>query len=189
MPFTSTASDWLLGISWQDHITNAEVLWRTGLPSMYSWLTRWLCWLGHVFIDQIWGARHRDGANRMTYKDVCKRDLKICSIIPGNLESTAANDVGIRLSRSAPSKLRWRGRNSGRRRLARIKDFSSHFFRCRFPIVLQDRPGQPTNQPCQPVKKVGAWIFLEYQNFIYFLSQHVPIRLVTIQKGLSCLDE
>ncbi|KAK3734498.1 hypothetical protein RRG08_029693 [Elysia crispata] len=56
--------------------------------------------------DQIWGARHRDGANRMTYKDVCKRDLKICSIIPGNLESTAANDVGIRLSRSAPSKLR-----------------------------------------------------------------------------------
>ena len=39
----------ILGISWQDHIPNTEVLGRAGSLSMYALLTkRCLCWLGHV---------------------------------------------------------------------------------------------------------------------------------------------
>ena len=39
----------LLTITWQDRITNAEVLSRAGMPSMYAMLTqRRLRWLGHV---------------------------------------------------------------------------------------------------------------------------------------------
>ena len=39
----------ILGISWQDHIPNTEVLARAGSLSMYALLTkRRLCWLGHV---------------------------------------------------------------------------------------------------------------------------------------------
>ena len=36
----------ILGISWQDKVTNADVLSRAGLPSMYT--LRKLRWLGHV---------------------------------------------------------------------------------------------------------------------------------------------
>ena len=39
----------ILGISWQDKVTNAHVLSHAGLPSMYSLLRqRRLRWLGHV---------------------------------------------------------------------------------------------------------------------------------------------
>ena len=39
----------ILGISWQDHIPNTEVLARAGSLSMYALLTkRRLRWLGHV---------------------------------------------------------------------------------------------------------------------------------------------
>ena len=37
------------GISWQDKVTNGDVLYRVGLPSMYTLLRqRRLRWLGHV---------------------------------------------------------------------------------------------------------------------------------------------
>ena len=39
----------ILGINWQDHITNREVLSRAGVSSMYSLLSqRRLRWLGHL---------------------------------------------------------------------------------------------------------------------------------------------
>ena len=39
----------ILGISWQDKLINADVLSRTGLPTMYTLLRqRRLPWLGHV---------------------------------------------------------------------------------------------------------------------------------------------
>ena len=39
----------ILGISWQDKVTNTDVLSHAGLPTMYTLLRQcWLCWLGHV---------------------------------------------------------------------------------------------------------------------------------------------
>ena len=39
----------ILDISWQDKVTNTDVLSHTGLPTMYTLLRKcWLCWLGHV---------------------------------------------------------------------------------------------------------------------------------------------
>ena len=57
----------ILGISWQQHITNDEVLKRAGIPSMFSILAkRRLRWLGHV-------ARMEDGR---IPKDMAKRRLR-----------------------------------------------------------------------------------------------------------------
>lgn len=94
----------LLGITWQDRITNAEVLSRAGLPSMYAMLTqRRLHWLGHVCRmddgripkDVMYGepatGTRPTGRPTLRYKDVCKRDLKTCNISPGNLESATAD--------------------------------------------------------------------------------------------------
>ena len=40
----------ILGISWQDRVSNTEVLSRASLPSMFTLLRRRrLCWLGHVY--------------------------------------------------------------------------------------------------------------------------------------------
>ena len=39
----------ILGISWQDKVTNTDILSCAGLPTMYTLLRQcWLCWLGHV---------------------------------------------------------------------------------------------------------------------------------------------
>ena len=39
----------ILGISWQDKVTNTDVLSHAGLPTMYTLLRQCqLCWLGHV---------------------------------------------------------------------------------------------------------------------------------------------
>lgn len=94
----------LLGITWQDRITNAEVLSRAGLPSMYAMLTqRRLRWLGHVcrmddgripkdiMYGELATGTRPTGRPTLRYKDVCKRDLKTCSISPGNLESATAD--------------------------------------------------------------------------------------------------
>ena len=94
----------LLGITWQDRITNAEVLSRAGLPSMYAMLTqRRLRWLGHVcrmddgripkdiMYGELATGTRPTGRPTLRYKDVCKRDLKTCNISPGNLESATAD--------------------------------------------------------------------------------------------------
>ena len=40
----------ILGISWQDRVSNAEVMSRANLPSMFTLLRqRRLRWLGHVY--------------------------------------------------------------------------------------------------------------------------------------------
>ena len=83
----------LLGITWQDHITNAEVLSRAGLPSMYAMLTqRRLRWLSHVcrmddgripkdiMYGELATGTRPTGGPTLRYKDVCKRDLKTCNV-------------------------------------------------------------------------------------------------------------
>ena len=79
----------ILGISWQDKVTNNEVLNKAGIPSMFTLLRqRRLRWLGHVhrmedgripkdllYGELAMGQRNR-GRPQLRYKDVCKRDMK-----------------------------------------------------------------------------------------------------------------
>ena len=94
----------LLGITWQDRVTNIDVLARAGLPSMFSILTtRRMRWLGHVIRmddgripkDLLFGelatGKRPTGRPALRYKDVCKRDLKVGNFNPSNLETTAAD--------------------------------------------------------------------------------------------------
>ena len=73
----------ILGISWQDKVTNTDVLSRAGLPSMYTLLRqRRLRWLGHVRRmedgripkDTLYGemklGRRTTGRPHLRYKDV-----------------------------------------------------------------------------------------------------------------------
>ena len=92
------------GISWQQHITNDEVLKRAGIPSMFSILAkRRLRWLGHVARmengripkDTLYGelatGSRPAGRPTLRYKDVCKRDLRAGDIAPTDLQALAAD--------------------------------------------------------------------------------------------------
>ncbi|RJG15198.1 hypothetical protein D4A39_16670, partial [Alcanivorax profundi] len=94
----------LLGITWQDRVSNADVLAQAGLSSMFATLSqRRLRWLGHVCRmddgripkDILYGelatGTRPTGRPALRYKDVCKRDLKSCNINPADLE-TATSD-------------------------------------------------------------------------------------------------
>ena len=94
----------ILGITWQQKITNEEVLRRTGLTTMYFTLSqRRLCWLGHIlrmnaeripkfllYGELVVGKRNR-GRPKLRFKDVCKRDLKSLNIGTNDWE-LLAND-------------------------------------------------------------------------------------------------
>jgi hypothetical protein len=85
----------MLGIVWQDKITNNDVLAKGGLPSVFTLLCQCcLHWLGHVYRmgdgripkDLLYGelasGERKTGPPQLCYKDVCKRDLKACNIQP-----------------------------------------------------------------------------------------------------------
>ena len=93
----------ILGI-WQDKVTNADVLSRAGLPTMYTLLRqRILRWLGHVRRmedgripkDIIYGelalGRRTTGRPHLRYKDVCVRDMKAVDIDTMAWEGLAAD--------------------------------------------------------------------------------------------------
>ena len=94
----------ILGITWQQKITNEEVLRRTGLTTMYFTLSqRRLRWLGHIlrmnteripkfllYGELIVGKRNR-GRPKLRFKDVCKRDLESLNIGTNDWE-LLAND-------------------------------------------------------------------------------------------------
>jgi len=77
----------ILGISWQERVSNAEVLSHTGVPSMYILSRqRRMRWLGHVHLmedglipkdilcGELASERRTTGRPQMRYKDVCERD-------------------------------------------------------------------------------------------------------------------
>ena len=79
----------ILGISWQDRVSNTEVLSRANLPSMFTLLRqRRLSWLGHVFRveygripkDILYGdlasGKRTKGRPQLRYKDICRIDMK-----------------------------------------------------------------------------------------------------------------
>ena len=94
----------ILGISWLDKVTNADVLSRAGLPSMYTLLRqRRPRWLGHVRRmedgripkDILYGelalGRRTTGRPHLRYKDVCVRDMKAVDIDTMSWEGLAAD--------------------------------------------------------------------------------------------------
>ena len=96
----------ILDISWQDKITNTEVLERASSFSIYTLLSqRRLRWLGHVHRmangripkdmlhgELVTGSR-RVGRPYLRYRDTCKRDMKVAGIDTTTWEA-AADDRG-----------------------------------------------------------------------------------------------
>ena len=94
----------ILGISWQDRVSNAEVLSRANLPSMFTLLRqRRLRWLGHVYrmeygripkvilYGELASGRRSKGRPQLRYKDVCKKDMKTIDINTDTWEDLAAD--------------------------------------------------------------------------------------------------
>ena len=94
----------ILGVSLQDEVTNADVLSRAGLPTMYTLLRqRRLQWLGHVRRmedgripkDILYGelalGRRTTGRPHLRYKYVCVRDMKAVVIDTMSWEGLAAD--------------------------------------------------------------------------------------------------
>ena len=83
----------ILNISWQDKVTNTEVLERASSFSIYTLLSqRRLRWLGHVHRmpngripkDMLYGeliiGTRTAGRPYLRYRDNCKRDMKMVGI-------------------------------------------------------------------------------------------------------------
>ena len=94
----------ILVICWHDKVTNADVLSRAGLPTMYTLLRqRRLRSLGHVRRmedgcipkDILYGElaleRRTTGRPHQRYKDVCVRDMKALDIDTMSWEGLAAD--------------------------------------------------------------------------------------------------
>ena len=81
----------ILGISWQDKVTNADVLSHAGLSSMYTLLRQLrLRWLDHVR-RELALARRTTARPQLRYKDVCVRDMKAVDIDTMSWEGLAAD--------------------------------------------------------------------------------------------------
>ena len=94
----------ILGISWQDRVSNTEVLSQANLPSMFTLLRqRRLLWLSHaypmedgripkdIFYGELASGRRTKGRPQLRYKDVCKRDMKALDINNESWEDLAAD--------------------------------------------------------------------------------------------------
>ena len=94
----------ILGITWQDKVTNDTVLTTAGIPTMYTLLRqRRLRWLGHVYRmedgripkDLLYGelasGKRNKGRPHLRFSDVCKRDMKACGIDANTWEGHAAD--------------------------------------------------------------------------------------------------
>ena len=92
----------ILGIKWQDKITNTEVLYRTEQTSLYPILRRRrLRWLGHVkrmddtripkqiLYGELLQGKRGTGRPKLRYKDTCKRTLKDLCINEDKWSETA----------------------------------------------------------------------------------------------------
>ena len=87
----------ILGVKWQDHITNSEILPRADISSMHSLLSqRRLRWLEHVqqiddgripkevLYGQLTAGVRKVGRPALWFMGACKRDLNVCEIDSNN---------------------------------------------------------------------------------------------------------
>ena len=99
----------IMGIRWQDRVTNQEVLDRAGSTSIESMLLKsQMRWTGHVIrMDenrinrQVMYGELKDGARKqgrpkLKYKDTLKSNLKWSGIQPRQLEACASDRSGWR---------------------------------------------------------------------------------------------
>ena len=91
-----------LGISWQDHITNSEVLERANSTSIESMLIKaQLRWVGHVIrmeefrmprrllYGELQLGKRSKGRPRLRFKDTVKANIQWCPIVPKEMEEHA----------------------------------------------------------------------------------------------------
>ncbi|XP_076047893.1 uncharacterized protein LOC143029207 [Oratosquilla oratoria] len=94
----------ILDITWQDKVTNAKVLSRTGLPRMHTLLRQLrLSWLGHVhrkedgripkdiLNEELTSGRRTTGRPQLRFKDICKRDIGALEINVNSLKYLVAD--------------------------------------------------------------------------------------------------
>ena len=94
----------ILGIKWDDYITNQTVLEMTNMHSMYYLLTeRRLRWLGHtcrmpdgripkdILFGELAQGNRKRGRPHLRYKDVCKRDMKAGNMDTNGFEEKTQN--------------------------------------------------------------------------------------------------
>ena len=94
----------ILGIKWQDKVTNIKVLEESGMLSIHSHLIkRRLRWIGHVrrmqdgripkdvMFGQLKEGKRRRGRPKLRHKDVIKRDLNKIKIDHTKWENEAAD--------------------------------------------------------------------------------------------------
>ena len=99
----------ILGIKWQDRVTNTAVLEKANSLSMHLMLCqRRLRWLGHVhrmddgripkdiMYGELASGRRPTGRPALRFKDVCKRDMKLTDINSNTWESLADDRSGWR---------------------------------------------------------------------------------------------
>jgi hypothetical protein len=99
----------LLGIRWQDYVPNVEVLQRAGMPSIEALLTAAnLRWAGHVvrmseerlpksvFYGELTEGTRAVGGQKLRFKDLLKRNLKVADISIDSWEETASDRVTYR---------------------------------------------------------------------------------------------
>ncbi len=92
----------ILHIKWQDKVSNSKVLEQAKLKTLHSTLReRRLRWLGHVrrmdtgriprdlLYSELEEGTRPTGRPKLRFKDVCKRDLKLCDISSDQWESIA----------------------------------------------------------------------------------------------------
>ena len=117
----------ILGITWQDKITNTEVLAKAGLPSMFTLLRqRRLRWLGHVrrmedgripkdiLYGQLASGKRRTGRPQLRYSDACKRDMKALDINFRDWEDLAADRPKLSCPKHRPQTRRDKNVSCGR---------------------------------------------------------------------------
>ena len=87
----------ILGISWEERLTNQDVLRRANLTGIEAMIiAAQLRWSGHVmrmhdnripkqiFCSELVAGKRRPGGQIKRYKDNLKRSLRLCSISPSN---------------------------------------------------------------------------------------------------------
>lgn len=125
----------ILRIKWQDKITNAEVLNKCQMLSMYSILSeRRLRWVGHVrrmgperipkalLYGELAEGERKRGRPCLRFKDVCKRDMALAHISFDTWEETAADRTDWRTAvkngtnlAEATLKIKWAERRARRK--------------------------------------------------------------------------